>query len=101
MKSKKDKIIKKWGYKKEDLPFTDIEIYNDEETSVENKYSGASIKLNPVELAIYDVLMGAYHLHLQIFKNEPDIAREMYADFNLGKNWFIENNPDAYFTLID
>lgn len=101
MKNKKDKIIKKWGYKKEELPFHDIEIYNDEETSVENKYSGASIKLNPVELAIYDVLMGAYHLHLQIFKNEPDIAREMYDDFNRGKLWFIKNNPDAYYTLID
>ena len=83
----KDEIIKKWGYKKEDLPFTDIEIYNDEETSVKNRYSGASIKLNPVELAI--------------FKQEPEIAKEMYADFNLGKNWFIENNPDAYYTLID
>ena len=45
--------------------------------------------------------MGAYHLHLQIFKNEPDIAREMYDDFNRGKLWFIKNNPDAYYTLID
>ena len=90
MKSKKDKIIKKWGYKREELPFHDIEIYNDEETSVENRYSGASIKLNPVELAIYDVLMGAYHLHLSIFKQEPDIAKEMYADFNLGKTGLLK-----------
>lgn len=101
MKSKREKIIKKWGYKKDDLPFQDIEIYNDEETSVENKYSGASIKLNPIELAIYDVLMGAYHFHLSIFDTNPEVSKAMYADFNLGKDWFIENNPDAYFTLID
>jgi hypothetical protein len=101
MSKNKDKIIKKWGYDIDKLPFRDIEIYEDEETSVENRFSGASIKLNPVELAIYDVLMGAYNLHLAIFKNNPEISKEMYADFNLGKNWFIENNPDAYFTLID
>jgi len=97
----KNEIIKKWGYEIDKLPFRDIEIYEDEETSVENRFSGASIKLNPVELAIYDVLMGAYNLHLAIFKDSPEISKEMYADFNLGKNWFIKNNPDAYFTLID
>ena len=45
--------------------------------------------------------MGSYNLHLQIGKNNIEQARELYDDFNKGKNWFIENNPQAYFDLID
>jgi hypothetical protein len=45
--------------------------------------------------------MGSYNLHLQVGKNDAIQARELYNDFIKGKNWFIENNPQAYFDLID
>jgi len=69
--------------------------------TVSNRFTGVKVKLNPVEVAVYDVLMGSYNLHLQVGKDDVIQARELYNDFVKGKNWFIDNNPQAYFDLID
>jgi hypothetical protein len=94
-------IMKKWGYKIKELPFDDMEIYEKEETPVKNKFSGVTFNLNPIELAIYDVLMGAYNIHLLTGKSNPKISLNMWKDFTKGKNWFIKHNPKAYYALID
>ena len=55
---------------------------------VENPFTGRSTKLNPKELALYDYLRGA----------------EIVGDFKYSgmiKDYFLDNNPNAYMILID
>ena len=89
------------NYVFEDLPFDDLTLYAEPEV-VANPYSGVKVTLNPVEVAIYDATMGAYNIHIDLGNvGKYDDARRWYKDFNKGKNWFIENNIDAYMKLID
>ena len=89
-----------YGYIKKDVPFSEHMEIGEKPEMVANRFTDVEIELNPVEVAVYDVLMGSYRMHLH-----PDIdvkaRRAYYDDFNKGKNWFIENNPQAYFDLID
>ena len=94
-------IYKAYGYNKKDVPFSEGMMVGEDHETVANRFTGVKVKLNPVEVAVYDVLMGSYNLHLQIGKNDVIQARELYNDFVKGKNWFIDNNPQAYFDLID
>ena len=94
-------IYQEYGYVKEDVPFSKGMMVGKNHETVANKFTGIKVELNPVELAVYDVLMGSYQLHLQAGKDDLIQARELYNDFIQGKNWFIENNPQAYFDLID
>ena len=41
------------------MPFPDVRILDDEPEMIQNPFSGASIELDPQEIAIYDVIMGA------------------------------------------
>ena len=44
----------------------------------------------------------AYNIHLSLGNvAKYDDARKWYKEFYKGKNWFIENNINAYMTLID
>ena len=64
-----------------------IHIYKEGGT-VQNRFGGASVELNALELSIYDYLMGC----------------EMMEDWNgmrVGLNWFIQNNSHAYMVLLD
>ena len=64
-----------------------ITIYNEGGT-VQNRFGGASVELNALELSIYDYLMGC----------------EMMQDWKglrIGLNWFMKNNADAYMVLLD
>jgi hypothetical protein len=68
--------------------FPGIKIMDSEPTEVRNPFSGETCTLTPEELAVYDYLKGS----------------EMMGDYNSvrkGINWFIENNPSAYMTLLD
>ena len=94
-------IYTHYGYIKDKVPFSKNMMVSDVYETVSNRFTGVKVKLNPVEVAVYDVLMGSYNLHLQIGKDDAIQARELYNDFIKGKNWFIENNPQAYFDLID
>ena len=62
-------------------------IYNNGATCT-NPYSGEKIKLNNIELSLYDLLNGAEALGQ--YKLIDDI-----------KDWFAENNIKAYSKLLD
>ena len=94
-------MYKKYGYNKKKIPFPAMEI-GEEDEEVINPYSEVKVTLNPVETAIYDCTMGSYHAHLMAGNaGQKIVAGKLYKDFYKGKIWFIENNPDAYFKLID
>jgi len=89
------------NYVLEDLPFDDLTFFAEPEVIV-NPYSGVKVTLNPIEVAIYDATMGAYHIHIDLGKvAKYDDAKHWYREFYKGKNWFLENNIDAYMKLID
>ena len=64
---------------------------------VQNRFGGDSVKLNNVELSMYDFVIGA------------SIVMEMsggYKHINVnelrkGLDWFRKNNPEAYMVLLD
>lgn len=64
-----------------------IDIY-DSGAVVQNELSGGSIKLNALELSMYDLTMGALRM------GKWDIVQ-------LCKEWFIKNNSKAYSVLLD
>jgi len=103
MKKENDEwdIYTTYGYIKKDVPFSKDMTIGIEHETIANPYSGVKVKLNPIEVAVYDTLMGSYNMHLAVGDKNIEQARELYNQFNIGKNWFIENNPQAYFDLID
>ena len=97
----KEKLYKKYGYDKDKIPFPKMMIGKEDEVAT-NPYTEVEVTLNPVEIAIYDCLMGSYHAHLAAGNaGQTEVARSLYGDYNKGKDWFIENNVGAYFKLID
>ena len=97
----KETIYKKYGYDKDKIPFPKMMIGKENEIA-KNPYTEVEVTLNPVEIAIYDCLMGSYHAHLLAGDTgNMETAKSLYGDYNKGKNWFIENNVGAYFKLID
>ena len=64
-----------------------IQIY-DEGGTVQNRFGGASVELNALELSIYDYLMGCESM-------------EDWKGLRVGLDWFIQNNSDAYMVLLD
>ena len=89
------------NYVLEDLPFDNLTFFAEPEV-ITNPYSGVKVTLNPVEVAIYDATMTAYYIHIDLGNvAKYDDARKWYKEFRKGKNWFIENNINAYMTLID
>ena len=55
---------------------------------ITNPFSGESVELDPVAVAVYDCIRGA----------------EMLGDYETvhrGLHWFINHRPDAYMTLLD
>lgn len=60
----------------------------DKPETVTNPFSGESVVLDPVAVAVYDCIKGA----------------EMIGDYDTvrkGVDWFIDNYPEAYMTLLD
>lgn len=94
-------MYKKYGYDIKDVPYLGMEIGDSNEFAI-NPYTEVKVELNPVEIAIFDVLMGCYQMHLMAGEaGDHEGAKELYNDYYKGKDWFIENNVDAYFDLID
>ena len=68
--------------------FPGIMVLDDAPVRVENPFSGASIMLEPEEVAVYDYLKGC----------------ELIGDYKglqKGIDWFIKNNSEAYMVLLD
>ena len=74
--------------KERPMPFPDVRILDDAPEMIQNPFSGASIELDPQEIAIYDVIMGAN------MTRDYDLVRK-------GSDWFRKHNPKAYMVLID
>ncbi len=72
-------------------------IYENGET-VTNPVSGESYDLNRLELSLYDYIMGCQ----MIFESAPSVMTSKRVDeFQKALAWFKENNPDAYYVLLD
>jgi len=69
------------------LPFNCM-ILDNEPMSVSNPFSGESYTLEPDELAVYDVIMGAN-------------MTGHYETVRKGVDWFRKHNPAAYMVLLD
>ena len=68
--------------------FPGIMVLDESPVKVENPFSGASIMLEPEEVAVYDYLKGC----------------ELIGDYKglqKGIDWFIKNNSEAYMVLLD
>jgi len=68
--------------------FPGIQIMDSENVTVANPFSGEYYELTPEEIAVYDYLKGC----------------EMIGDYiglRKGLKWFMENNSEAYMTLLD
>ena len=69
------------------------EVY-DKGAIVQNRFGGAEIELNNLELSMYDFVMGA------------SIIAEMGLDTDIknlrrGLDWFRTHSPEAYMVLLD
>jgi hypothetical protein len=68
--------------------FPGIMILDNEPVSVENPFSGESVILSPEEVAVYDYLKGC-----ELIGDHKGLRK--------GLDWFIDNNSQAYITLLD
>lgn len=68
--------------------FPGIMILDEEPVTVENPFSGDSAVLSPDEVAVYDYIKGC------------ELMGD-YAGVRRGLDWFMENNAEAYMTLLD
>ena len=60
----------------------------DEPELITNPYSGESIMLDPVAVAVYDVIKGA-----ELLGDDANVRK--------GLDWFMQHYPEAYMTLLD
>ena len=83
--------------KEQKLPkWFDGEVY-DKGAVVQNRFGGAEIELNNIELSMYDFVMGAsITAEMGIF-NTPHHVKELRK----GLDWFRKYNPEAYMVLLD
>jgi len=77
---------------------TQLEIYEEDEY-ITNKYSGAKIKLKPVQVALYDFIIGyqiGFSLGYIIFYED-----QMRMNYSLAKDYFRLKWSDEYLILLD
>jgi len=68
--------------------FPGIMVLDTEPVSVQNPFSGESVMLSPDEIAVYDYLKGC-----ELIGDHKGLRK--------GIDWFIDNNAEAYMTLLD
>jgi len=83
--------------KKQKLPkWFDGQVY-DKGAVVQNRFGGAEIELNNIELSMYDFVMGAsITAEMGIF-NTPNHIKELRK----GLDSFRTHSPEAYMVLLD
>ena len=87
--------------KERPMPF-DAQILDAEPEMIQNPFSGASIELDPQEIAVYDVIMGSTMTAEKMSaQGEHKQAERLYKDVRKGIDWFIKHNPKAYMVLLD
>ncbi len=65
---------------------------------VRNPFSGETCLLTAEELSMYDLIKGA---EMAIAMGMVVDHEECYKIMRRGIDWFIQNNPQAYMTLLD
>ena len=64
---------------------------------VQNRFGGAEIELNNVELSMYDFVMGAsITVEMGMFNTPKHVQ-----DLREGLQWFMKYSPKAYMVLLD
>ena len=63
---------------------------------VQNRFGGAEIELNNIELSMYDMVMGA-SIITEMGGGGPKIIK----DLRRGLDWFKQYSPTAYMVLLD
>ena len=63
---------------------------------VQNRFGGAEIELNNIELSMYDLTMGA-SIIVEMGGGGPGIIK----DLRRGLDWFRTHSPEAYMVLLD
>ena len=72
-------------------------IYKEGET-VTNPFSGESYELTGVELSLYDFIIGCQ----MVFDSVPNsMTSKRIDEFQKALMWFRQNNPEAYYVLLD
>ena len=71
------------------------ELY-EEGAVVQNRFGGAEIELNNIELSMYDLVMGA-----SIVSEMGGGGSGIIKDLRRGLDWFRKYNPKAYMVLLD
>jgi len=78
-----------------------IPIY-DNGATVQNRFGGDSIKLNALELSIYDTIIGLDSMYANGFSAVNGITMaNQHEEIQRGLNWFMKFNPKAYMVLLD
>jgi len=72
-------------------------IYNEGE-EVTNPFTGSKIKLNNIELSIYDFIVG-YQMITETL--DASIMGNGSQRFKNAMEWFKKNNPEAYDILLE
>ena len=84
--------------KEQKLPkWFDGQVY-DEGAVVQNRFGGAEIELNNIELSMYDLVMGASIVYEMGGLSTND---KILKDLQRGLRWFRVNSPEAYMVLLD
>ena len=86
MSKKKEQKLPKWF---------DGEVY-DKGAVVQNRFGGAEIELNNIELSMYDLVMGA-----SIMTEMGGFDDIVVKDLRRGLDWFRTHSPEAYMVLLD
>ena len=71
------------------------ELY-EEGAVVQNRFGGAEIELNNVELSMYDFVMGC-----SIMMEQFGYGHTNVDELRKGLDWFRKNNAKAYMVLLD
>ena len=83
--------------KKQQLPkWFKGELY-EEGAIVQNRFGGAEIELNNVELSMYDFVIGSSI----VMETSGGYKHTSVTDLRKGLDWFRKNNPEAYMVLLD
>jgi hypothetical protein len=64
---------------------------------VANPFSGEEFYLNNFELSMYDFIIGCNML----YEIMGSLSDKLILDMRKGISWFGENNPEAFYVLID
>ena len=82
--------------KKQKLPKWFVGQVYDKGAIVQNRFGGAEIELNNIELSMYDLVIGA-SIITEMGGERPGIIK----DLRRGLDWFRTHSPEAYMVLLD